>query len=421
MNKNLRVKAHSEGLPLMDYILKRIKDLEKNTGTKRSIFAACPNSRAVLRAAIRSAKRNNAPVKFAATLNQVDLDGGYTGMTPDEFVRIIKEEARKVNLTGPVIIAVDHGGPWLKDKHKTENWSYDQSMSAVKQSFEAAIAAGYDLLHVDPTVDITLGKGENIDIDTVAERTLELIEHTENFRRNNGYKRISYEVGTEEVHGGLADMDVFKRFLNLLKSGLRERNLDDVWPCFVVGKVGTDLHTTLFDASVARELTSVAEPFGSMIKGHYSDNVDNPEDYPASGMGAANVGPEFTEKEYDVLIELDVLEEELFDKGEIAKRTFIKDILWEAVISSNRWKKWLQEDESPSDFYALSPERQEWLIKTGCRYIWEEDRVVATRSRLMENLNGKGIDTEIIVTSAIESAMDRYYEKFNLKGLNDLL
>ena len=405
----------------MDYILKRIKDLEKNTGTKRSIFAACPNSRAVLRAAIRSAKRNNAPVKFAATLNQVDLDGGYTGMTPDEFVRIIKEEARKVNLTGPVIIAVDHGGPWLKDKHKTENWSYDQSMSAVKQSFEAAIAAGYDLLHVDPTVDITLGKGENIDIDTVAERTLELIEHTENFRRNNGYKRISYEVGTEEVHGGLADMDVFKRFLNLLKSGLRERNLDDVWPCFVVGKVGTDLHTTLFDASVARELTSVAEPFGSMIKGHYSDNVDNPEDYPASGMGAANVGPEFTEKEYDVLIELDVLEEELFDKGEIAKRTFIKDILWEAVISSNRWKKWLQEDESPSDFYALSPERQEWLIKTGCRYIWEEDRVVATRSRLMENLNGKGIDTEIIVTSAIESAMDRYYEKFNLKGLNDLL
>ena len=27
---------------------------------------------------------------------------------------------------------------------------------------------------------------------------------------------------------------------------------------------------------------------------HYTDYVENPEEYPLSGMGAANVGPEFT-------------------------------------------------------------------------------------------------------------------------------
>lgn len=421
MNNVLRNKALEEGLPLMDYILRRIKDLEKSTGVKRSIFAACPNSMAVLRAAIRSAKRNNAPVKFAATLNQVDLDGGYTGMTPEEFVKTIREESRKVNLKSPVIIAIDHGGPWLKDKHRTEGWSYEQSCSEIKKSFETAIAAGYDLIHVDPTVDITLPENEQISIDVVAERTLDLIEHTEKFRRSNGYNRISYEVGTEEVHGGLADMGVFKRFLTLLKEGLAKRGLEDVWPCFVVGKVGTDLHTTLFDPVVARELTAVSEVFGSLIKGHYSDNVDNPEEYPSSGMGAANVGPEFTEKEYDALAELDIIEEELYNSGKIAKRTFIKDKLWEAVIGSKRWIKWLHHGESSSDFYANSAERQEWLIKTGCRYIWENDGIVSARSRLTENLRDKGIEADFIVSASIENAMDRYFEKFNLKNLNSLL
>jgi D-tagatose-1,6-bisphosphate aldolase subunit GatZ/KbaZ len=421
MNPSIREAAIKAGMPLMDYILKRIKELEKTTGTKRSIFAACPNSLAVLRASIRAAKRNNAPIKFAATLNQVDLDGGYTGMNQYEFVKIIREESRRINLTVPVIIAIDHGGPWLKDKHKTENWSYSQTMEAVKQSFEAAIVAGYDLIHVDPTVDISLPGGENISIDTVADRTLELIEHTENFRRNKGYNKIAYEVGTEEVHGGLADMDVFKRFLVLLKDGLRERKLEDVWPCFVVGKVGTDLHTTLFDPAMARQLSAVAESFGSLIKGHYSDSVDNPEDYPLSGMGAANVGPEFTEKEYDALIELNRLEDSLFEQGEIAKKTLIKEKLWDAVIRSGRWKKWLQEGESPEDFHGISPQRQEWLIKTGCRYIWEENDVVAARSKLTDNLKNKGIEAEFIVSSSIEHAMDRYFEKFNLKDLNELL
>ena len=92
-------------------------------------------------------------------------------------------------------------------------------MSAVKKSFEAAIEAGFDLIHVDPTVDITLPGTQQISIEVVAERTIELIAHAEKFRLINKYPRISYEVGTEEVHGGLADLQIFKKFLELLKTG----------------------------------------------------------------------------------------------------------------------------------------------------------------------------------------------------------
>ena len=421
MNSELRERAAAAGMPLMDFILKRISELESLSGVKRSIFAACPNSISVIRAALKSSKRCDAPIKFAATLNQVDLDGGYTGLTHSEFVKTIRLHARNLNVKSPVIIAIDHGGPWLKDLHRTEKWSFEKTMAAVKKSFEAAIDAGFDLIHVDPTVDITLPGNQQISIEVVAERTIELIAHTEKYRTLNNHPRISYEVGTEEVHGGLADLQIFKRFLDLLKEGLLNENLGNVWPCFVVGKVGTDLHTSTFDPHVAKQLTEIARGYGSLIKGHYSDNVTNPEAYPESGMGAANVGPEFTEMEYDALSELEDLQQLLVTEGRIGKPAFMRNQLWEAVIKSGRWKKWLQPGEDSENFYSAASDRQKWLVKTGCRYIWENPEVISVRTRLYGNLAMQGIDASGITESLIESAMDRYFYKFNLTGLNKLL
>ncbi len=421
MNRSLRAQAASQNLSLMEYLLRKIEVLRNETGIPRTILAACPNSAAVITASLRAAKRNNAPIKFAATLNQVDLDGGYTGLTQKQFVQIIRQEAKAIHFTGPVIIAIDHGGPWLKDLHTRERWTYEDSMNAVRKSFEAAIEAGYDLIHVDPTIDITLRKGETINIDVVAERTVDLIVSTENFRRGGNFSRIAYEVGTEEVHGGLADMKVFNRFLSLLNEGLKKNNLADIWPCFIVGKVGTDLHTTTFDPVVARKLVAAASAFGSVIKGHYSDNVVNPEAYPSSGMGGANVGPEFTECEYDALMELYDLESTFVMKGIIAKPSGLKNILWSAVIASQRWKKWLHEGESSDDFFLQSKERQTWLVKTGCRYIWENPEVQAARNRLYRNLELNNVKAEEIVLSSIEKAMDKYFHKFNLVDLNQIL
>lgn len=421
MNADFRKQAKYYGLSVVDHLVQRIKETELETGQNCTLFAACPNSLAVIRAALRSAKRNNAPIKFAATLNQIDLQGGYTGLDQYEFVKTIRREADAINFNGLVIVAIDHGGPWLKDIHTSEKWSYEDSMNAVKRSFEAAVAAGYDLIHVDPTIDITLPKGQIIDIDTVAARTVELIVHTENFRRQHGFDRIGYEVGTEEVHGGLADMKVFSRFLQLLKNGLAENNLSDVWPCFVVGKVGTDLHTSTFDPVVASQLGREAAKYGSVIKGHYSDNVTNPEEYPAAGMGAANVGPEFTECEYEGLMELVDLEQTLFNDGRVPKQSQLKKALWDAVIRSNRWKKWLHEGETADNFYSNTPDRQLWLIKTGCRYIWENPEVIAARTKLYRNLEQNGIDAEAVLLLTIEKAMDKYFHKFNLVDLNGRL
>ncbi len=421
MNKTLRIKAINSDVALVDFIVKRIDEISKTDGVNRTIFAACPNSISVIRAALRAAKRWNSPVKFATTLNQVDTDRGYTNLNQKEFVNTIKLEANRLNVNVPVIIAVDHGGPWLKDLHTSEKWHFDKTFEAVKKSFEASVEAGYDLIHVDPTIDITLPKGELISIETVVERTLNLIEHTEKFRRKSNFPRIAYEVGTEEVHGGLADISTFIKFLDLLKSGLKKRNLSDVWPCFIVGKVGTDLHTTTFDPKVARELTDITYKYGSVIKGHYTDGVTNPEEYPLSGIGAANVGPEFTITEYNGLIELEELEKKNFISGKIARCSDIGMILHNSVVQSGRWKKWLQPEEYFLEFGNLLPERQQWMISTCCRYIWQNAEVLSSRAQLYSNLESLGIHAEEIVLSNIESAMDKYFSSFNLKNLNNLL
>lgn len=288
-----------------------------------------------------------------------------------------------------------------------QGYDYEETMTEVKKSLEACIDAGYALLHIDPTVDITLGKDTPIPIQLVIDRTLEMIEHAETYRRNNKKPPISYEVGTEEVHGGLANMENFDKFLTGLDTGLKERNLEDSWPCFVVGKVGTDLHTSLFDPDMARKLTSHVKPYGALIKGHYSDYVDNPEDYPLSGMGGANVGPEFTEEEFIALMDLVKLEQKVgLDSG-------LQAALKKAVIDSNRWQKWLSKDEAGKNFNDLTKERQLWLMRTCSRYIWTADEVIDSRNRLYKNLEGYR-DADAYVIWHLKTSILKYFHNFNL-------
>ncbi len=417
-NSPIRNQAKRLGIPTCDLLMRKMWELSRLENIPRTLFAACPNSETVIKAALRAAQRANAPIKFAATLNQVDLDGGYTGMNQFEFVKMVKLEAETIDYNGPIIIAVDHGGPWLKDIQSQENWPLRKCMDWIKKSFEAAIEAGYDLIHVDPTVDKTLPPGSILPIDIVITRTVELIEHAEIFRRNHQFPPISYEVGTEEVHGGLADLMVFENFLKGLKSQLQSRGLSEVWPIFVVGKVGTDLHTTTFDPQVAHQLVQIAETYGSFIKGHYTDYVENPADYPQSGMGGANVGPEFTEEEYNALLRCENIENHLDKNGSIAIKSNLINSLEQAVYQSRRWEKWLLEEEKGVDFFSLTPERRTWLTKTGCRYIWSSPEVVKARFRLYQNLKYNGYQAANIVTSTIEKAMDKYFHSFQLIDFN---
>jgi tagatose-1,6-bisphosphate aldolase non-catalytic subunit AgaZ/GatZ len=406
-------------------MVKRIISLRRQ-GTQLTLLAVCPNSDAVLEAAVKSAAANNAPMLFAATLNQVDRNGGYTGWTPHAFVARMTGLGRKYACTAPLYPCLDHGGPWLKDAHTRACMSLPETMAEIKASLTACLEAGYALLHVDPTVDCTLPKGQPLAIDEVVARTAELIAHAEAERGRLGLPEVAYEVGTEEVHGGLVDLDNFDRFLEGLRARLAGLGLAHAWPCFIVGKVGTDLHTTVFDAASARRLYDRVAPLGSLVKGHYTDWVANPAAYPASGMGGANVGPEFTATELAALRELCGREAQLVASQASLDESEFEDSIKEAVVESNRWRKWLAEEEEAlvtkdGGFDALALDRQAWLVATGARYVWTHPRVQAARRRLYANVSAQIEDPNAFVVDRIAANIQAYVDAFNLRDSASLL
>lgn len=386
-------------------------------GAQITLLAVCPNSDAVLEAAIKVAAASDMPMLFAATLNQVDRGGGYTGWTPRSFVARMKELATKYECSSPLYPCLDHGGPWLKDAHTRDGLSLKESMAEVKASLTACLEAGYGLLHIDPTVDRTLPGGQPPQIEVVVERTVELIAHAESERERLGLPPISYEVGTEEVHGGLVDWDNFDRFLAGLQARLEATGLAHAWPCFIVGKVGTDLHTTTFDPESARRLHARVAPLGSLVKGHYTDWVANPADYPDTGMGGANVGPEFTATELAALHELCAREARLVNFSSSDFNLVLKN----GVVESNRWQKWLVPEETGRDFDELTLSRQEWLVATGARYVWTDPRVLAARERLYDNLRHELSDPHAFVVERIAQNVQKYVDAFNLRNSLALL
>ncbi len=384
-----------------------------------TVLAACPNSEAVMEAAVKAASANRAPMLFAATLNQVDRDGGYTGWTPAAFTRALAACAHRYSWEGPLYACLDHGGPWLKDRHTLDKLSFEDTFAEVKASITACLEAGYELLHIDPTIDRRLPQGSIPPVESVVERTVELIGHAETERARMGLPEVVYEVGTEEVHGGLVDFDRFQYFLGQLKGQLQRAGLESAWPGFVVAQVGTDLHTTTFDQGVARRLCDLVAGYGSLVKGHYTDWVENAEAYPQAGMGGANVGPEFTAAEYLALKELEMKEKAIaFGPGQANPAGFrpstFSVVLTQAVIVSGRWKKWLRSDEKEKTFEKLSPDRREWLVQTGARYIWTEKSVEEARERLYNALRFVLPDPHAYIIDRIAASIDHYINRFNL-------
>jgi D-tagatose-1,6-bisphosphate aldolase subunit GatZ/KbaZ len=403
----------------LSQIIRHIIELRKNSNRSLTLLAVCPNSDAVLEAAIKTAADHRCVMLLAATLNQVDRDGGYTGWTPAAFMQKIHLYQKKYSWAGPVYPCLDHGGPWLKDLHTLNKYTLNETMDALKLSVTDFLQAGYQLLHIDPTVDRTIPVGKSPSVESIVSRTVELIAYSESERVRLNLPAISYEVGSEEVHGGLVNQAVFMEYLELLHRSLENTGLSGIWPCFIVAQVGTNLHTTTFDKNVSRTLTELVSPKGSLIKGHYTDWVANPQDYPSSGLGGANVGPEFTKIEFESLKKLENLENVNKSIPLRQRSNFIKT-LETAVKESGRWQKWLLGDEQGKEFDQLSKDRKNWLTETGARYAWTKKEVVIARERLYLNCVAQIPEPNQWVVEAIEKGIEKYIHAFYLENSIDL-
>ncbi|MBS1182287.1 MAG: D-tagatose-bisphosphate aldolase, class non-catalytic subunit, partial [Proteobacteria bacterium] len=74
------------------------------TSGLRGIPSICSAHPVVIEAAMRRADALGLPVLIEATCNQVNQDGGYTGMTPQDFRDFVQKIAKRVGFAFDKVI-----------------------------------------------------------------------------------------------------------------------------------------------------------------------------------------------------------------------------------------------------------------------------------------------------------------------------
>lgn len=172
----------------------------RRAGRPYGIASVCSAHPAVLRAALRRAAKREGPVLIEATCNQVNQFGGYTGMTPADFIAFVETIAREEGVAREkIIFGGDHLGPnpWRKEPASA---ALDKAAGMV----EAYVAAGFAKIHLDASMGCS-GEPAALDDRTVAERAAALCAVAEQTARRENLPLPVYILGTEVPVPGGAD------------------------------------------------------------------------------------------------------------------------------------------------------------------------------------------------------------------------
>jgi len=365
----------------------------KKVGRSVTFLCISPISKETVIAALRAAKSVDAPIIFASSLNQVDVDGGYTGWTPKKFIEFVNQVSRSMDLNGIILFELDHGGPWLKDEHISRGFDYYGALESVKKSIEGFIEAGFHILHIDTSIDKESSTGF-ADIDVAARRAVELIDYSEDVARYKDSKIIEYEIGSDRW--SLNDVDLFKKFVSLVINMLKSKNIDTSKIVFAVADVGTRVKPgNRLDISLASRFVDVLKEYGAYLKIHSADYLENPSDLPKNGIGGANIGPMFAHIQYKTVKELIVSSE----KEHLLK--LFKERIDSSIISSDKLGK----------YFSNLEKIEEYKIGLASRYIWANNNVRNTIYSIGSEL---GIDIFSKCIEAIESSIKEYLIQLNL-------
>ncbi len=179
-----------------------LRDLVKNhkLGKPVGIYSICSSNQAALQAAMQLHRESGSMLLIESTCNQVNQDGGYTGMTPAKFAGYIKTLANEIGFPEEkVILGGDHLGPnpW---KHE----SAEVAMRKAEELVRAYVTAGFIKIHLDASMPCQ--DDENLSAEEIARRTARMALQSENASQTYpDQNKPLYVIGTEvPAPGGLA-------------------------------------------------------------------------------------------------------------------------------------------------------------------------------------------------------------------------
>ncbi len=236
-----------------------------------------------------------------------------------------------------VAVCRDHGGPW--QGYHEEGIPFPEAMARAKKSLEADILSGFDILHIDPSID---GDGK-FELSRALSAACELVSHCSKFAAAHG-RKILFEIGTEENVGKATSSQVFEQGLRHIIDYCKREKIEP--PLFVVGQTGSLVKEMRqvgnFDSAEAEKLAATAAKWGIYLKEHNADYLSEYQllQRDIAKIPAINVAPEFGVIESGVFVDLCMKK----------KRPDLAEKFISLSIASGKWKKWLVDETKISNY-----------------------------------------------------------------------
>lgn len=356
------------------------------------IPSVCSAHPVVIAATLRECAAQGRPALIEATSNQVNQDGGYTGMTPIDFRRFVETLARREGLDPALLVlGGDHLGPnaWRK-------LPAAQAMVKAEVMVAQYVQAGFRKIHLDCSMScaddpVPLPEAE------IAARAVRLCLACERAWReqpNRGEPPV-YVIGTEvPVPGGahedldelaVTSPDAARATLDLHREGFARAGLEEAWTrviaMVVQPGVEFDHHKVIdYQPAKARALSAfIADQPGLVFEAHSTD-YQTPQrlaELARDHFAILKVGPGATFALRETLWALATVERETL--GPQRDGGLIGTVLDVMRAEPEHWRAYYQDPERLQIDLAYS-------LSDRIRYYWAHPKVQGACAALLDRL-----------------------------------
>lgn len=362
-------------------------------GEPKGIYSVCSAHPLVIEAALRVGQATDQAILIEATSNQVNQDGGYTGMTPQDFREFVFSIAKHVNFPRErILLGGDHLGPNCWQAQTAE-----LAMEKSKVLIEQYIAAGFRKIHLDCSMSCADDPSPLPDA-TIAKRAASLCAIAESTWKRVGGEAPVYIVGTEVPVPGGAHEDLQELAVThpsaaaatiaAHRTAFAALELTHVWPRVIalVVQPGVEFdHDKVIDylPEKAAELSRFIESETNMVfEAHSTDyqTTNNLKALVRDHYAILKVGPGLTYALRETLWALAELEQEWIDPT--CSSNFKHVVLAVMRAQPGYWNK-----------YYCHTDRQrfdmQFSLSDRIRYYWPHPEIQAAQNVMLANLSAR--------------------------------
>lgn len=371
--------------------------LRNRAGEAIGLPCFCTANEHVLLAVLSYAKRTGLPTVIEATCNQVNQYGGYTGMTPADFMEWLSGMAADAGVPmNQLILGGDHLGP-----NVWKNEPLDVAMEKSRELVKSYVQAGFKKIHIDTSM--ACGGEPNPTFAQIAERAADLCEVAEKYAPDPS--KLFYIIGTEvPTPGGeteepnTLDVTSVARFHDTIQThrdAWNTRGLDAAWDrvVSVVTQPGVDFgHTSVYPflpVKAAPLRDAIIDEVGLTYEAHSTDyqSTNALSDLVKNHFFFLKVGPELTFRFREAIWALAKIEEEIInDPKSLIRETFEEQMTKDPGYWVNYY------NGSDKELRIL----RTYSYSDRIRYYWTDPEISKSLNMLIANLEQVNLPESIV-------------------------